>query len=503
VIGNVCGATSNESKANIMKNNIRIRKIRKEKTISGTPSSGTTGGSMIIEILLSLAIFSIICLPILIFVFSSEEFRVKKIRAESAEGADRIMTERYWLDPDTVNGYSNRHACDLAFASHATTGSSSTPVIWLPNFFTHPRNMPTTIRFIHRHGDRYLLIGTDSASTTDSDLYAYTIPDLADDIAPPSPQLLGEYELGPGIVDFDISADELYFVERSTVQASWRIALADVLSRNSAVSESGTGTGTSTAPISVMPLSTLPLGALPLRIMSGGEYVFIGLDKNPGREIQVFRKLSGSTGFALVQGIETDAGINDMQLTPRELLVATPNEVEFMSFAFGPDGVDGASSTPWRTFNAPGSSGNGKAIAAYKHDAYLGRTIGNVEFYKVGDLADWHSVYDMDDAHDTGAVHVPPYEVRTSFDLNKTIIQIEEMFGGTYLAMLAKTPNPALEIFARNPSASVSGGGGPASGYARRLTVPLPAIPTSMTCTDRDFVVAMNSTTTPIAIIRL
>lgn len=494
-------------------------------------------GSMVIEILLSLALFSLICMPILIFVLSDDGMH-RDIALAKSEAYSRNVSEQIsWLNPASVRGYSNRHSCEGALAHYASgshamgdlsagfgpaSGFGSGPAspvfsIAYPAGFHHDRNTVTSIRSISHGGISYLVMGTDSASTTDPDLYV-----LSSDAS----SVIHEIESGPGIVDFDISGGYLYAVERSVVQPVWRMALDDVFGPHDSGTDatstttltSGIG-GTTTGSMTGIPVTLL--GALPLRIAATPNWLYIGTDKSasPQGELLALKRIPfvgasegvnmGSTtdAFFLQFGHEFDAGINDIAYAPDELLVATPNDHELIGLRLDPhtgsspaissDGAWGIS----RMFDAPGSAGNGKSLATYKQDVYLGRTVGNVEFYKLrnssgidtGTSAATTVPAVATNAASDAITSAANFSIVATADVNRTISQVEEIFGGMYVAMLIKTTQPALRIYEKVPSGS----------YTLAGEAALPAVPTSMTCTDGSFVIGMESTTTPLAIITL
>ncbi len=484
-----------------------------------------------IEILLSFALFSLICMPILIFVLSDDGMH-RRITLAKSEAYSRDVSEQIsWLYPANVHGYSNRHSCEGALAHYASenhaagnppagSASASVPPVFsiaYPAGFNHERNTVTSIRSISHGGISYLVMGTDSASTTDPDLYV-----LSSDAS----SVIHEIESGPGIVDFDVSGGYLYAVERSVVQPVWRMALDDVFgphdsgmgATSTTTLTSGTG-GTVTGSITGIPVGLL--GALPLRIAATPNWLYIGTDKSasPQGELLALKRIPsvgasegvnmGSTtdAFFLQFGHEFDAGINDIAYAPDELLVATPNDHELIGLRLDPntgsspaissDGAWGIS----RMFDAPGSAGNGKSLATYKRDVYLGRTVGNIEFYKLRNSSGIDTSTSAANTVSTAATNagsgsiasISNFSIVATADVNRTISQVEEIFGGMYVAMLIKTTQPALRIYEKVPSGS----------YALAGEAALPAVPTSMTCTDGSFVIGMESTTTPVAIITL
>ncbi len=430
-------------------------------------------GSMVLEIIVALAVFSIICLPILIFVFSEEGLHSKSDRAHAS--AYQAMKEEnfHWLDPSNTNGYSNRHACDSALARYVAASDHAPPEVSHPGFFHHERNLITAIRAVHHAGNSYLIIGTNSASTTDPDIYAFVSE---------HGKSIGEYALmrsmdtGPGIVDLDVEGGHLYAVERSVVGPLWRIPLNRLLDDQSSNPEDDE------ADEERIPL--LLQDALPTRILAAKDGIFLGLDKNPGTELRFLARIAHLNGeaFVLSDGKEIDAGVNDISMTPDELLIASPNNVEVFGFEFerGSDpamGLTGLGAA--RPIDLPGSSGNGKALAAYKRDLYIGRTVGNVEFHKL---------------------HGPPDDRSTAatLDINRSIVQIEEIFGGSHMAVLAKTPQPALLLYEKRRAESQLS----SELYILKETIGLPGIATAMTCSATDFIIATESIEMPITRIR-
>lgn len=472
-----------------------------KKFMENNAAISASRGSMIMEILIALAVFSIICLPILLFIFSSEEFQIKKSRAASIAHDEIVTGNIEWFLPDNINGYSNRHSCDMALAQYAI--SSTTPIVSYPHFFSHQRNILSTIQYIPNNGRGYLVLGTNSSSTTDPDMYVFH----ADTHDP-----VGSIEFGPGTVDFDFFDSYIFVAQRSITSPVVRIPINSLFEWVPTDSATNTGMPQIDKAMvrSIFP-GLFPVAAgLPLRILSSKDWIYIGLDKNTSRELnasKIAHRPSGDQKDDLyafpIQSVEINAGINDMARTPYELIVGSPNPIEFSTYLLkAPAFVNGSSTaltgstmvgnTPFKSlsefilaksFDAPGLSGNGKSIATYKKEAYFGRTVGNVELYKTSGLLD-----------DVAASKPLPWKFSTiaSADMNKTILQVEEVFGGSYLLALSKVPSPAIELLKRNQSGA----------YSMDRSVALPATTTSMTCAGRDIVVGMESTTTPIAIIK-
>ncbi len=445
-------------------------------------------GSMLIEVILSLAIFSMICLPIIIFILSSEEFQSKSSRSEEKKYDMTVASNLQWFRLPNINGYSNRHSCDAAMVAYSST---TIPEITFPTGFQHDRNIITTIRNVYHNNEPRLIIGANSSSTTDPDIYVLSNIDQS---------ILSSFDTGPGVVDLDISDGYLYGIERSVVQPLWKSPLENLLEH-------------STMDLTPIPISLL--GALPLRISSTKDWLFLGTDKSSSTqgELLMLRRITGNTGsdgsisadsFSLHTGFEFDAGINDISQTPYELLVATPNDYEVMGLLINippyaangtlstetpsiPIGPDTGTMLYSKRFDAPGSAGNGKSLATYKGEVYIGRTVGNIEFYKLGNIID--DIAGMI----TSAPSVGwPFSIITTIDANRTILQIEEIFGGSYIALLIKTNQPSLRIYEKKPSGS----------YLISQEILLPSTPTTMTCTEDAFVIGLESTTTPMAIIK-
>lgn len=462
---------------------------------------GHQSGSMILEILLAFAIFSIICLPVLLFIFSSEEYQAKAAYRQSAAYADSVAENTQWFDPESMRGYSNRHSCDAALIEYAAaiaSGTAHAPVVTYPNFFNHPRNIPTVLQYVPYGGYGYVIFGTNSASTSDPDLYVARRS--GDGVFGP---IFSLRSFGPGVVDFDFFNSYVFIAQRSLVNQGLRISLDVLLTNATAFASSSQGSSTEPIPqaVGLFPASLLPVMipfGLPLRIMSSKDWVYLGLDKNNLSEVLPLKVQHRADGMQAHDGygysgggIETDAGINDLARTPYEILVASPNPVEFNAFKLSENATTVAFSII-KNFDAPGSSGNGKAIATYKKDAYFGRTVGNVEFYKTTGLIDGIEAM-ASLASSTQSSAPSRFAIKGSVDLNKTILQIEEIFGGSFVLLLAKIPSPAIEVFSRNDLGT----------YVLKSEVALPASPTSMTCAGKDIVIGLESTTTPMAIIRL
>lgn len=471
-------------------------------------------GSMILEILLAFAVFSILCLPVLLFIFSTEEYQNKIARSQSLAYEEKVANETQWFKLDNINGYSNRHSCDMALIEYAAAMASGTmrmPTVVFPNFFYHPRNIPAVMQYIPYDGREYIVMGTNSASTSDPDMYV-----MRKDSTGAFSVVGYVRSFGPGIADFDFFNALIFIAQRSMVNQIMKMPIDRLLDGGigyATSSDSGSTTETMRQFADVSASSLIPIiipsSGLALRILSSKDWLFVGMDKNLGKEISAYkvvhregRKQLNETYSPTMNAIETDAGINDLVRTPYELIAASPNPVEFGAYLLKmPAYLNGSTTAtssrtgdiPFRSngdfygtknFDAPGSSGNGKAIAAYKKDAYFGRTVGNVELYASNGL--------LDDGLAAKSL-LWRFGTTASFDLNKTILHIEEIFGGSFLLLLAKTPSPAIEIMARNPNGS----------YALKGEIPLPVSPTGMTCAGKDIVVGMESTTTPIAVIRL
>jgi hypothetical protein len=235
------------------------------------------------------------------------------------------------------------------------------------DILNHPRNIPTALEMrngIDEHGSSgtLLYIGTNSASTTDTDLYTVidkgqhvnstftegsgistvshassmhgTTSTPVDQILASSTsrfQVINAYEFGPGVVDMDISGSRMVIAERSAVTP---VHILDM--HGTSLTQTGYVTGDQIR------------YAYPKTIEMDTDHIYVGTEKHQYGELYVMRMPSFSSVLrasstsvlfpelipkaSVVSEIEINAGVNDIDLSDTYVMVATPLNPEFLFF---------------------------------------------------------------------------------------------------------------------------------------------------------------------------
>jgi hypothetical protein len=236
------------------------------------------------------------------------------------------------------------------------------------NVLDHPRNIPTALevrrsKSVQGSNITMLYIGANSASTTDTDLYAVidrgrgfasastAISDIqsASDTASTSHatgsatdahmsasstsrfQIINAYEFGPGVVDMDTSGSRMVIAERSVVTPLRMFNIQDT-----SLSQTGYVTGDQIR------------YAYPKTIEVDTNHIYVGTEKHQSAELYVLRMppftsvtIASATPAlfpelipkaSVISEIEINAGLNDIDLSDTYVMVATPLNPEFMFF---------------------------------------------------------------------------------------------------------------------------------------------------------------------------
>ncbi len=226
-----------------------------------------------------------------------------------------------------------------------------------------------------------IYMGLNSASSSDPDLIAFKQTDLVYlDLGNNQLDLfktkIRKVNTGPGIVEFSVLNDLILAVNTSS-----KSVLQEILD-----------TGNSLVLQKEFSIPVLSAGfvAIAKSLEIYEKYAIVGLEKNIGPEIYAYDLVTG----AIVASIETGYGITRMKIKNRNLFVIGPSnpEIDVFKINSGTDSVTTTTATTTTTsdstltfsklpsYDAPGSSGNGRSADLYGNLLTFGRSRGNEEF---------------------------------------------------------------------------------------------------------------------------
>ncbi|MBP9818779.1 MAG: hypothetical protein KBC87_02285 [Candidatus Pacebacteria bacterium] len=369
-----------------------------------THSLNRKAGLSILEILVGIAIVSFVFIPAIQVIYSIQPRYIQNIvngespdtlastsgnifSIKAHDGGDlRTIYRRggIWNAYSTSHEIFTRQSC-LDF--HQSTSTSTTPQVYL---YTHAElglSTSTKLTGVSIVGNNVFL-STDSASTTEPDIYMYsTNANLyASHVSPafegnnPKPVLtaLKSKDTGPGVSSTQTRGT--YIVTANTGVKS-QIDILKVFNA-SGIGANSTTSATSTNSMSewtqrslVIPGSNSSTTPLTKTILYADDQIIVGTEKSVLPEIMMFDSKTGQVRAS----IETGYGINDMVIKDGLLIVAGPRDPEIEVF----DIQDPAHlQNPQKVgqFDLPGGSGNAKTLTVFGDSLYVGRTKGGDEF---------------------------------------------------------------------------------------------------------------------------
>ena len=325
-------------------------------------------GLSILEILISIGIFMIVCIPIIQLLYSiqyQEIVSIREILRTGIYGDGKINVEY------RKGGlWNTRTASHDIFTTRTCTDlneSSETPLEASPSIFSYSRrelglSTTTVLTGISMLGNT-IYIGANSSSTTEPDLFAYTIESNLQNTKPILENIYFQ-DTGPGISK--LYGKGQYMILANTGVKS-QVDVVRVLGQLGQSEQSGQS-GFSISSY-VIPGSNSSTSPLTKAVLYADDLLIVGTEKSVLPEIAIFnihtRQMIGS--------IEIGYGVNDMMLVGDVLFVAGPRDPEIEIF-------DISSVSKIGQYDLPGGSGNAKTLHLFGNDLLVGRTKGGNEF---------------------------------------------------------------------------------------------------------------------------
>lgn len=301
----------------------------------------TQKGFSLIEIILALAVSVIVFIGIFHFV------------ATLIVGQDKKVEEKYF-------SYSfgeqyckfNKNINDVLY--------NSEHIISFPGFSTS-----TKITSIHTIGNK-LLITTDSASTSESDIFLYSIIDGTS-------TLISSIDIGPGVQDSKL-LDTYLYVANTSVNSHIKIVSLE----NNELSQLHS--------IQLPALATN--GTLPKKMTIFNNQLILGSEKNSNQpEVFVIPIAENGKVYSAIKTLELDGQMNQALVGYGEVYIANAADPELRSY-------DKLFKQLF-AYDAPLTLGNGKSIL-YKHPFLIfGRTLGSGELSVLEQIGSTTQVLDI------------------------------------------------------------------------------------------------------------
>ncbi len=448
-----------------MLNKTILTQSKRQNGFSIYSRNHSSRGFILIELLATLAICAFVILPMSAFLISHSDIdafihkttnkdnTVDILRKVSPYGGGQIY-------PTKSVGYINlqpgRKSCDLFFQKLSTKNNDQISVQKNEiDLINHSRNLPTTIDVRSYIDTNDLYIGTNSASTTDPDMYIFTqnlhrppqqaYLDNAQNISTSSFQKNQELFLGPGVIDAAVFKDTLFAIERSYTSPIW-ILKTDPTSR---FSEKNIGR--------ILVASSTINHSLPKVVKTDGKNLYIGAEKNVGDELysldlgtftpNIYNQLGTPNilGDIHVSSTEISAGVSDIDFNFTHLFTVSAKDPEVEIW-------DRGISSGVTSFDAEGSSGNGKSLAVFYKSLLLGRTLGNSELIGV-------QINNNASPTSSSAYVNTDINQQYSANPNKSITKIMAVLGGKYIIAMTNNIASSLIIYKKTVN-DISGGAG-------------------------------------------
>ena len=293
-------------------------------------------GFSLVEIIISIAILAIVFSFIFYFV-SSINFKNKNINNKP------YMLSSY--------NYSNKY-CHLKDGQ--LENISQTQLIDMSAYIS----TSTVITSINIYNKNKLILTTNSASTTEKDIFIFDFSVTDNQI---NLNLIQSIEAGPGINDA-LLHDIFFYTLNTSVNSHVKSFVINPTDSN--MLQIGN--------IKINELHTL--GALPKKVYLYNNSLYIGTEKNnSGGELFVLQLDSNNLPKNGTSSIELGGQVNDIYENAENLYVANASDIELM--------VYDKNLNPIYSYDAPLSLGNGKSVYYSDPYIYLGRTVASFELF--------------------------------------------------------------------------------------------------------------------------
>ncbi|MFM2384076.1 MAG: hypothetical protein RIQ72_648 [Candidatus Parcubacteria bacterium] len=360
-----------------------------------------------------------------------------------------------------------------------------------------------------KYGQYTVYIGSNSASTSIADLFAFSY-----DIDRHELVFRDKYYLGPGIVGMDlypriygmhfrtnqqksdsftnpVSSITKYLgvIEKSIVTPFWIMQY-----RHGDLAPSSTPR--------IFPLHLNLAGAYPQTIKMYSDWFMIGTQKSLWSELVIGTIETGSEAAQIIEHLEVGAGVHDIALLGDRIIYASPKNPELDSFPIPTEIVkdiyqNGIYSPQFSidAFDAPGELGNGKSISVHPYGLFLGRTVGNHELYSL--ISDTRN-------QSTSVGSITQNSTSTGFDYsyrnpifanpNISIRRLIYTHDGYGLIALTNSDTDAIKIYVQSKDRGM---------YQLKelVSLDLPAKPTDAVCIQDQLLLTTESSSIPIVVI--
>ena len=235
------------------------------------------------------------------------------------------------------------------------------------NFYLDGQSIPQDMK-VRGH---YLYLSADSATSTDADFYVVDIK------GPDKPMLISKLDTGPGLRGIYLSGYTAYAANSSVNSQAVAINIADAMNPKISWSFKAAGSHSTTTSIGKS-------------IATDGSRLYIGTEKSTLPELFVVDTITHKE----IAHAEIGAVVNGLYIDHSSIYVASPLNPELSVFSVPaiPLASSNASSTtppasllltPINSYEAPGSTGNGKSLDVVNNNIYLGRTLGGNELIEL------------------------------------------------------------------------------------------------------------------------
>ncbi len=293
-------------------------------------------GFNLVEIIVSIAILAIVFLFIFYFV-SSINSKNKNIENPPYLVKDYNYSNKYChLKNSQLENLSQKQLINMSQYI-----STSTPI--------------TSINIYQKNK---IIITTNSASTTEKDIFIFDFNTAGDQI---NLNLIQTLEAGPGINDA-LLHDNFFNVLNTSVNSHVKSFKINPVDSN--ISQIGD--------IKINELYTS--GALPKKIYLYNKTFYVGTEKNnSGGELFVLPLDSNNIPKNSTSSLEIGGQVSDIYENAGNLYVANASDIELMVYDNGLNRL--------YSYDAPLSLGNGKSIYFSEPYVYLGRTVASFELF--------------------------------------------------------------------------------------------------------------------------
>jgi hypothetical protein len=341
-----------------------------------------TGGFMVFEALLSVALIAVLFYPTLELVLYFRSIlnneRVSGVEDrqsffEEKEGSKKCDEFLYALQgqysTSNINTSYDRDVLketDLNLADFVDVSAYSGSVLGIGT-----TSAITKIRAMNG----YIFLALNSASSSDPDILSTSLQDIIEN---PLNMVTSKINTGPGLADIVLVKNTIFAADTSVTNTIQKIVHKE--------------DGLSLLSKFYIPKLSDTFIAVAKSTEIFGKYVLVGLEKNIGPEIYFYNQETGQ----VIASIETGYGITSMKVRGNRLFVLGPTDPELEVFEIQntPESttLEIQKTTP---YDAPGYSGNGRSVAFFGDDLIFGRSRGGEELNIL-------SIFRIDPGNDLG-----------------------------------------------------------------------------------------------------